>query len=131
MDFIFHERIRHFIASTPRTFVGVVDAEDPLFISSDDGVQPVESAASGEQLSAHVQVSLAVAVAQCMWEPLTEFSHHSERSQFIAHGEQPDWQQITPHLHMDAAPLDSSVRRTILQSVDQSEALLRLSCFRL
>ncbi|KAK6730370.1 hypothetical protein RB195_007062 [Necator americanus] len=54
MDFIFHERIRHFIASAPRTFVSVVDVDDPFFISSDNGVQPVESAASGEQLSADV-----------------------------------------------------------------------------
>ncbi|KAK6764339.1 hypothetical protein RB195_024603 [Necator americanus] len=65
-------RIRHFIASAPRIFVVVVDVEDPSFISSDNGVQPVESAASGEQLSADVQASLAVPVAQCMWEPLTE-----------------------------------------------------------
>ncbi|KAK6736506.1 hypothetical protein RB195_019285 [Necator americanus] len=73
MDFTFHERIRHFIASAPRTFVGVVDVEDPFFISSDNGVQPVESAASGEQLNTHVQASSAVVVAQCMWEPLTSF----------------------------------------------------------
>ncbi|KAK6752802.1 hypothetical protein RB195_003914 [Necator americanus] len=53
-------------------FVDVVDVEDQFFISSDSGVQPVESAAFGEQLSADVQVSLAVAVAQRMWEPLTE-----------------------------------------------------------
>ncbi|KAK6750072.1 hypothetical protein RB195_002206 [Necator americanus] len=69
MDFTFHERIRHFIASAPRTFT-------------------VESAASGEQLSADVQASLAVAVAQCMGEPQSEFLHHSERSQSIAHGGQ-------------------------------------------
>ncbi|KAK6733364.1 hypothetical protein RB195_017233 [Necator americanus] len=56
MDFTSHERIRHFIASAPL---------------SDNGVQPVESAAFGEQLSAEVQASLAVAVAQCMREPLT------------------------------------------------------------
>ncbi|KAK6763804.1 hypothetical protein RB195_024218 [Necator americanus] len=88
MDFTFHERIRHLIASAPRTFVGVVDVEDPFFISSYNGVQPVECAAFGEQLSADVQPSLAVAVAQCMWEPLTELFHHSERSQSIAHGGQ-------------------------------------------
>ena len=64
----------------------LVDVEDPFFIFSDNGVQPVESAASGEQVSAEVQSSLAVAVAQCMWEPLTELFHHSERSQSIAHG---------------------------------------------
>ncbi|KAK6755603.1 hypothetical protein RB195_014150 [Necator americanus] len=84
MDFTFHERTRHFIASVPRTFVGVVDVEDPFFISSDNGVQPVESAASGEQLSADVQPSTAAAVVQCMWEPLNELFHRSERSQSIA-----------------------------------------------
>ncbi|KAK6726131.1 hypothetical protein RB195_004444 [Necator americanus] len=88
MDFTFHERIRHFIASALRTFVGVADVEDPFFISSDNGVQPVESVVSREQLSADVQATLAVAVAQCMWEPLTELFHHSERSQSIAHGGQ-------------------------------------------
>ncbi|KAK6750073.1 hypothetical protein RB195_002206 [Necator americanus] len=62
--------------------------DDPFFISSDNGVQTVESAASGEQLSADVQASLAVAVAQCMGEPQSEFLHHSERSQSIAHGGQ-------------------------------------------
>ncbi|KAK6754389.1 hypothetical protein RB195_013411 [Necator americanus] len=51
MEFTFHERIRHFIASAPRTIVGVVDIESPFFISSDNGVQPVESATSGEQVS--------------------------------------------------------------------------------
>ncbi|KAK6761780.1 hypothetical protein RB195_022749 [Necator americanus] len=61
MDFTFHERIRHFIASAPGTFVGVVDVRDPFFISSDNGVQPLESAVYGEQLSADVQASLAVA----------------------------------------------------------------------
>ncbi|KAK6735348.1 hypothetical protein RB195_018511 [Necator americanus] len=89
MDFTFHERIWHFITSAPRTFVGVVDVEDPFFISSDNDDQPVESAASVEQLSADVQASLAVSVAQCMWEPLTELFHLSERSQSIAHGGQP------------------------------------------
>ncbi|KAK6748577.1 hypothetical protein RB195_001291 [Necator americanus] len=79
MNFTFHERIRHFMASATGTFGGVVDVEDPFFISSDSGVQPVKSAASGEQLSADVQASLAVAVAQCMWEPLTEPFQHSER----------------------------------------------------
>ncbi|KAK6742919.1 hypothetical protein RB195_010284 [Necator americanus] len=49
--------------------------------SSDNGVQPVEPAASGEQLSADVHASLAVTVAQCMWEKLTELFHHSERLQ--------------------------------------------------
>ncbi|KAK6758181.1 hypothetical protein RB195_015788 [Necator americanus] len=88
MDFTFHGRIRHFIASAPRTSVGVGDVEDPFFISSDNGVPPVEPVAFGEQLSADVRASLAVAVAQCMWEPLTELFHHSERSQSIAHGGQ-------------------------------------------
>ncbi|KAK6760418.1 hypothetical protein RB195_021764 [Necator americanus] len=88
MNFTFHERTRHSIASAPCTFVGVVDVEDPFFISSDNGVQSVESAASGEQLSADVQASLVVVVAQCIWEPLTEHFHHSERSQSIAHGGQ-------------------------------------------
>ncbi|KAK6736474.1 hypothetical protein RB195_019267 [Necator americanus] len=64
------------------------DVEDPFFISSDNGVQPVESTASGEQLSADVRASLTVAVAQCMWEPPTELSHHPERSQSITHGGQ-------------------------------------------
>ncbi|KAK6743312.1 hypothetical protein RB195_010522 [Necator americanus] len=68
--------------------MGMVDVEDPFFISSENGVQSVESAASGEQLSTDVQSSLAVAVAQCMWEPLTEVFQHSERSQSIAHGGQ-------------------------------------------
>ncbi|KAK6754675.1 hypothetical protein RB195_013578 [Necator americanus] len=76
------------MASAPRTFVGVVDVEDPFSVSTDNAVQPVESAASGEQLSADVQTSVAIAVAQCMWEPLTELFHHSERSQSIAHGGQ-------------------------------------------
>ena len=57
MDFTFHEGIRYFITSAPRTFVGVVDAKNPLFISSDNFVQPVESASSGEQLSADVLAS--------------------------------------------------------------------------
>ncbi|KAK6755308.1 hypothetical protein RB195_013965 [Necator americanus] len=66
----------------------MADVEDPFFISSDNDIQSVESAASGEQLSADVQASLAVAVAQCMWEPLAELFHHSERSHSIAHGGQ-------------------------------------------
>ncbi|KAK6737502.1 hypothetical protein RB195_019919 [Necator americanus] len=111
MDFTFHKRIRHFIASAPGTFVGVVDVEDPFFISSDNGVQPVESAVSGRQLSADVQASLAVAVALCMWEPLTEF--FSPFREITVHCSRwtvnsQDWQQITAHLHMDAAPPDSS-----------------------
>ncbi|KAK6761718.1 hypothetical protein RB195_022704 [Necator americanus] len=48
MDFTFHERIKHFIASAPRTLAGMVDVEDLFFISSDSGVQPVESETSGE-----------------------------------------------------------------------------------
>ncbi|KAK6737140.1 hypothetical protein RB195_019685 [Necator americanus] len=90
-----------------------------LFLADWTDEPPVESTDSGEQLNADVQASLAVAVAQCMWEPVTEFSHHSERSQFIAHGEQPDWQQITPHLHMDAAPPDSSNNMNLEDVIDQ------------
>ncbi|KAK6767147.1 hypothetical protein RB195_026472 [Necator americanus] len=135
IDFTFHERIRHFIASAPRTFVGVgvVDVEDPFFISSDNGVRPVESAASGEQLSADVRVSLAVAVAQRIWEPVTElFTIPRDHSPLLrVDTDSQDWQQNAAHLHMDVAPPDSSVSRTILRSVDQSEAHLRVSCFRL
>ncbi|KAK6737670.1 hypothetical protein RB195_020029 [Necator americanus] len=54
-------------------------------IGGEESPKPVESAASVEQLSADVQAFLAVAVAQCMWEPLTVLFHHSDRSQSIAH----------------------------------------------
>ncbi|KAK6737672.1 hypothetical protein RB195_020029 [Necator americanus] len=63
----------------------VVAARGQVRAVGDNGVQPVESAASVEQLSADVQAFLAVAVAQCMWEPLTVLFHHSDRSQSIAH----------------------------------------------
>ena len=79
INLIFHERIRHFIASAPHTLVGVVDEEGPFLISSDSGVQPVEPTVSGEQLSTDVKMSLTVAVAQHMCEPLTELLHFSER----------------------------------------------------
>ena len=57
----------------------------PIFISNDNSVQPIKCAASGEQLSADVQASLAAAVVQNVWEAVTEISHHSKRSQSIAH----------------------------------------------
>ncbi|KAK6762156.1 hypothetical protein RB195_023029 [Necator americanus] len=68
------------------TWLGVVDVKDLFFISSNNSVQPVESAASGERLSADVQASLAVAVAQCMWEPLIKL-FTIPRLQSIAHVE--------------------------------------------
>ncbi|KAK6735551.1 hypothetical protein RB195_018641 [Necator americanus] len=56
--------------------------KDSFFISSDNGVQPVKSAASGEQPSADVQASLAVAVA--LWKSLTElFTIPRDRSPLL------------------------------------------------
>ncbi|KAK6754742.1 hypothetical protein RB195_013621 [Necator americanus] len=83
MDFTFHERIRHFIASAPRTFVGGVDVEDPFFISNDNGVQPVESAASEEQLNADVfggcRRSMNLGVTDRAFSPFREISVHCSR----------------------------------------------------
>ncbi|KAK6759464.1 hypothetical protein RB195_021197 [Necator americanus] len=56
-----------------------------------------------------------VGVTDRAFSPFREIAVHCSR--WTANSQ--DWQQNTAHLHMDAAPPDSSVRRTILQSVDQ------------
>ncbi|ETN71396.1 hypothetical protein NECAME_14235 [Necator americanus] len=66
-----------------------------------------------------------VGATERAFSPLQEIVVHCSRWT----SDSQDWEQNTAHLHTDAAPPDSSVRPTILQSVDQSEAHLRVAGF--